>query len=184
MSGRRLVRIEAAATRPLRHAVLRPTMTLADCEYAFDEDPLTLHVGILAGGSLVGVGSILPDPHASEPVPGAWRIRGMAVVESLRGAGLGGAILGALLAHPARAREPRYVWCSGRVTALAFYRRHGFHQVGEIYDQPPLGPHAVMRREVAPTDGDLAPEPPARSCGPAPAREGGLSPWSAPGGCR
>ncbi len=42
------------------------------------------------------------------------------------------------------------LWCNARLPALPLYRRAGFAEAGEPWDDPELGPHVVMWRAVAP----------------------------------
>ena len=129
--------IPATATRALRHEVLRPHQPPATIVYAHEEHPDTLHLGAFAEEELVGTGTIHPDGD------GVFRIRGMAVREGLRGAGIGAAILEGLVAH-ARSRDAALVWCNARTPARTFYARAGFVAVGEVWDEPHLGPHVRM----------------------------------------
>jgi GNAT superfamily N-acetyltransferase len=79
--------------------------------------------------------------------PDAWRLRGMATAEGLRGAGIGTRLLRAAVDH-VRAEGGTLVWCNARVGALAFYEREGFTAAGERYEDPELGPHVPMQRDL------------------------------------
>lgn len=137
MDQPRVVPITAAQTRPLRHEVLRPHQPAATIVYEHEAHPDTLHLGVFEGDALVATGTIHPDGD------GVFRIRGMAVREGRRGAGLGRTILAGLLAH-ARSRHASLVWCNARTSARTFYGRAGFLVVGEEWDEPHLGPHVRM----------------------------------------
>jgi GNAT superfamily N-acetyltransferase len=125
-------------TRPLRHAVLRPTMGVEDL--AAHESPRTFAVGAFAGVELVAVGFIVPEGG-----PGAWRIRGMATEPRWRGRGAGTLLLEALLRH-ADARGAARVWCNARIAARSLYGRAGFRTVSAQFELPDIGPHVVMER--------------------------------------
>lgn len=86
--------------------------------------------------SVVGTGRLLPDGHIGR----------MAVVKNWRKHGVGGAILEALVTA-ARERGHEEVALSAQTHALAFYRRHGFVEEGEVYDDAGI-PHQAMRRSV------------------------------------
>lgn len=133
----RLRPIAAAETRRLRHLVLRPHQSPETIVYDAEEDPDTLHIGAFLGPELIGTGTIHRDP------PDRFRIRGMAVLEAQRGAGVGSAILERLIDH-ARSRGASLIWCNARVPALSFYERSGFVPVGERFDEPHIGPHSRM----------------------------------------
>jgi ribosomal protein S18 acetylase RimI-like enzyme len=72
----------------------------------------------------------------------------MAIIEELRGAGLGRAVLERCLDH-ARERGARVVWCNARTGAIGFYERLGFEVVSEVFDVPVIGPHVRMARRIA-----------------------------------
>ncbi len=129
--------ITAAETRPLRHAILRPSQPPEDCVYRLDDEPASGHFGVFADGQLVGIASIYRQSD-TEGDPLAWRIRGMATREKYRGRGHGGALLAACLRH-ARERGGRRVRCNGRSTVLGFYSRFGFVVRGEEFEIPGLG---------------------------------------------
>lgn len=89
-----------------------------------------------AGGRVIATGRLLPDGHIGR----------MAVLRTARGAGVGGAVLQALIAEAARRGLPE-VALNAQTHALAFYRRHGFEAVGEVFMEAGI-PHRAMRRTV------------------------------------
>ncbi len=89
-----------------------------------------------AGGRVIATGRLLPDGHIGR----------MAVRRAARGAGVGGAVLQALIAEAAR-RGLREVALNAQTHALAFYLRHGFEAVGEVFMEAGI-PHRAMRRTV------------------------------------
>jgi GNAT superfamily N-acetyltransferase len=151
------VSVEAVAARdtwPLRKRVLRPHAQGDAVVLGGDDDPLTLHAGARdATGALVGVATVSPQPCPWAPDrEGAWRLRGMATDEDLRGQGVGALVLDAALRH-VRERDGKLVWCNARVGALAFYRRAGFVEAGDLYVDPDLGPHVPMQLDLGGDDG-------------------------------
>ena len=93
-------------------------------------------IACYAEGRVVATGRLLPDGHIGR----------MAVLRAARGAGVGGAVLQALIAEAAR-RGLREVALNAQTHALAFYRRHGFEAVGEVFMEAGI-PHRAMRRTV------------------------------------
>ena len=89
-----------------------------------------------AGGRVVATGRLLPDGHIGR----------MAVRRAARGAGVGGAVLQALIAEAARRGLPE-VALNAQTHALAFYLRHGFEAVGEVFMEAGI-PHRAMRRTL------------------------------------
>ena len=87
-------------------------------------------------GAVVATGRLLPDGHIGR----------MAVAAPLRGKGVGGAVLEALVAEAARAGLAA-VALNAQVHALAFYRRHGFVEHGDVFMEAGI-PHRAMRRTL------------------------------------
>lgn len=139
--------IAATDTRPLRQHVLRPHQAPEALVYPGDDAPDTLHVGAYLDGQQVGVASVLREAPPGESDPAAWRLRGMAVLPGLQGAGRGRALLEACLAH-ARARGGALLWCYARTSAAGFYARLGFAAQGAEFELPGIGPHLVMSRRL------------------------------------
>jgi predicted GNAT family N-acyltransferase len=152
------IKVEAVApeaTYPLRHRVLRPYLAFEEMRPQPGElDPGAVHLAALApDGEVVGTAVLLREPFAQLAGNGdAWRMRGVAVADGLRGQGIGGRLLDRVLRHVA-GQGGGLLWCNARVPARRFYDRAGFRAVGEQWDEPHTGPHVTMWRTVAP-DGD------------------------------
>jgi predicted GNAT family N-acyltransferase len=100
-------------------------------------DPQCVHaLARIADGAAVGTGRLLPDGHIGR----------MAVLAAARGLGVGSALLTALM-NAARERGEREVVLSAQTHAVAFYRRHGFAEEGEVYEDAGI-PHVDMRRRL------------------------------------
>jgi ribosomal protein S18 acetylase RimI-like enzyme len=141
--------IRATDACSVRAEVLRPHWTPERCNWPFDHDPLTLHLGGLASGELAGVASFIPDPKPElledlglDPHL-LYKLRGMATREQYRSRGVGSAVLDEGM-RLLRERGVAAVWCNARVSAQRFYERHGYVSWGEVFDNPPVGPHIVM----------------------------------------
>jgi predicted GNAT family N-acyltransferase len=104
-------------------------------EMELDEhDAVSLHaLAVDAAGTVLGTGRLLPDGHIGR----------MAVLRQARGAGVGSALLRALL-RAARDRGEREVLLSAQTHAIPFYERFGFVVDGEEYDDAGI-PHRWMR---------------------------------------
>jgi GNAT superfamily N-acetyltransferase len=150
--------ITAAETRPLRQSVLRPGRTLEELVYPGDDDPGCAHFGAFDdAGRLVGIATVFPDPAPANlrgvmpdtafTPAGAFRLRGMATLPEVRGAGYGRALMEACFDH-ARAQGGEYLWCNARVNAAGFYRSIGLEAFGDAFDIDLIGPHYVMGRTV------------------------------------
>ena len=126
-----------ARAAAIRHDVFVDEQKVpADIE--LDEfDAVSLHALALdAAGTAVGTGRLLPDGHIGR----------MAVLASARGAGVGAALLQALLAA-ARERRMREVRLNAQTQALGFYQRFGFTPEGDVFDDAGIA-HKAMRRSL------------------------------------
>jgi GNAT superfamily N-acetyltransferase len=148
------VRIETVPpelTFPLRWRVLRPDHSAEEAVLPGERDADAVHLAAFdADGQVVGAAVLLPErfeqmPHRAD----AWRLRGMATDERLRNRGIGRLIVRRAIEHVA-ARGGGLLWCHARLPAQAFYERAGFTPVGERWNEPRLGPHITMWREVPP----------------------------------
>jgi len=96
-----------------------------------------LHALAYLDGVAVGTGRLLPDGHIGR----------MAVLKSCRALGVGGAILQRLVDEAVR-RGMRSVVLAAQTHAIAFYRKHGFSVVGEVFEEAGI-PHQEMRRALS-----------------------------------
>lgn len=115
------------AALALRHEVFVAEQGLPQALASDDADTGALHA--LAVNRL---GQVLASARLLAPAPGVARVGRMAVLQSLRGSGVGRAVLDRLLAA-ARARGDRQAVLAAQATALPFYRRAGFAAVGAPY---------------------------------------------------
>ena len=97
------------------------------------EDPEALHLlAEAADGQPVGTGRMLADGHIGR----------MCVLRHHRGRGVGSALLAGLL-HRVRCEGYPAPYLNAQVSAAAFYRRHGFSAVGEVFTEAGI-PHVRM----------------------------------------
>lgn len=138
--------VPSEATHDLRRRVLRGGRADSDVVFAEDKVPSGFHLGAFDGaGRLVGVGSFSPEPTPYRPGAVAWRLRGMAVDESVQGQGVGTALLEEAVRR-VRAAGATVLWANGRDTALGFYERHGWvvHGDGFVTGDVDLPHHVVV----------------------------------------
>lgn len=104
-------------------------------EMEWDEmDCVSLHAVVFgANGQAIATGRLLPDGHIGR----------MAVISAMRGAGIGGAILEALM-QEARKRGDKTVILHAQTHAEPFYASHGFMREGEVFMEAGIR-HVRMR---------------------------------------
>ena len=141
--------VDAARTRELRRAVLRPNLALTD---ALPGDDVTgaVHVAALDDdGTVTCTCFVFADPCPWLPDRPAWHLRQMATLPERRGQGLGRAVVDAA-AEYARAHGADVLWCNARQTAAGFYLNLGFAQHGGVFtDAQHVIPHVRMWRELS-----------------------------------
>ncbi|MBA3707748.1 MAG: hypothetical protein H0W83_02880 [Planctomycetes bacterium] len=74
----------AEALVPLRHAILRPTLTVADARFPGDLEATTIHLAAIVRGRVLGCASFMAVPFEGRE---AYQLRGMATDPVIRGAG-------------------------------------------------------------------------------------------------
>jgi predicted GNAT family N-acyltransferase len=135
-------RVPVETIRPLRRAILRPTRPPEKSVYPQDDLPDTVHVAAYDdAGTVVGCVTVFPQEYGDEPK--AWRLRGMATTEEMRGVGVGRQLLDAAI-ETIRSEGAPLLWCNARQNAEGFYERFGFVGVGDRFEIPVAGPHRVM----------------------------------------
>lgn len=147
LESMRIAFIKARDTWPLRHLVLRPHMTLEDCDYPNDRNPDSFHLGVYHRDQLVCIGSFYAE--RAEGLRGwrQYRLRGMATHPDHRGRGAGAQLLRFAVDHLAHLKAD-VLWCNARQEAMGFYTRLGFEVQGPPFDIPGIGEHFLMHRRV------------------------------------
>lgn len=154
-SAPRVERCTTAQILPLRLAVLRDGTLSQDANYSEDEFPGAVHLaireqtdGTSTDGIVIATSTWIPRPYPFDqatPPATALQLKGMAVATTVQSRGLGAALLAAGL-ELAASLGASCVWARARDSALYFYERHGFDEVGEqfIDEVTGLGHHIVV----------------------------------------
>jgi predicted GNAT family N-acyltransferase len=138
-------------TLALRKAVLRPHLLESEVfELADDRDPTTVAFGaVTPEDEVIAVARISPEPPPfDQRASAAWRLRGMAASPGVRNAGVGTAVLQRVIDRVA-ASGGGILWANARLGARSLYERAGMQPWGEEWEEPDIGPHIVMWRDVA-----------------------------------
>ena len=139
--------ITAAEARAVRLPVLRPGLPPESAIFDHDDDPRTRHFGAFDGGRLFAVATSFPEACPVRPGARAWRLRGMATLEDMRGRGAGAALV-AESVRAALGTDATLMWCNARLGARSFYEGLGFMTVGDRFELPVGGPHYVMIKNL------------------------------------
>jgi predicted GNAT family N-acyltransferase len=127
----------------LRHQVLRQGLPRQAAWFEGDDHTEAMHVGAYDGQKLIGCATLHPSTWEDQP---AWQLRGMAVAEECRRAGVGRRLLEFIDSQIAQNPSRRVLWCNARVPAAGFYQKMGWIVVSEIFEIPTAGPHYRMVR--------------------------------------
>lgn len=148
-AGEPMVRVECgdwaaqqAEAMRLRHAVFAQEQGIPAALMSDEADAGAVHaLALNRAGLAVGSGRlvVLPD--------GSGKIGRMAVHAGLRGAGVGGALLQALV-QAGRERGARTLVLHAQATAEGFYRRAGWQAEGPLFEEAGV-PHQAMRLGLA-----------------------------------
>ena len=143
-----VVALDAVGTHELRRRVLREDDAAATVAFDGDDEPGTVHLGVLDGDTLVGVSSWYWRPFPEQPSDRDRQLRGMAVDQTRQQRGAGATLLAAGVDR-ALADGALTVWARARDTALGFYERNGFEVVGDGFvDATTALPHHIIRRRA------------------------------------
>ena len=138
--------IHVEQTYALRHELLVPHLTLADCHLPGDADEQTRHLGAFEGERLIGIMSVYAVAHPSfnaAIAPHSWQLRAIAVMPAQRQCGIGRALTDAAL-QVCREQHGQRIWCNARASVLDFYTRLGWRKQGARFIIPNIGPHYLM----------------------------------------
>jgi len=132
---------QGAAAQVIRHTVFAAEQGIQADLMCDEADATAVHalafnrMGVpVASGRLLAAG------------PGVAQIGRMATVAVLRGAGVGAAVLQALL-QAARQRGDHEVLLHAQTSAVGFYRRAGFVEQGPVFEEAGVA-HQTMRRHL------------------------------------
>jgi GNAT superfamily N-acetyltransferase len=132
----------------LRVKVLRKDTPVTHCNYPEDAYEDVVHLGVRHADIVIGTSSWFRKECPDLVGETAVQLKGMAVDESLQGSGLGALIISAGVAHALNCGA-NVVWARARDSALGFYLRCGFTEIGPGYVDEPTGmPHHNVYRRV------------------------------------
>jgi predicted GNAT family N-acyltransferase len=128
----RVVDLTADQTHELRRTELRGGRGGDAVVFDGDDEPTTFHLGVSVADELVSISTWMLRRYPDLPQHAGHQLRGMATRPSARGSGVSSTLLRAGLRRCSE-QGSIVVWARSRVTALAFYERHGFEPRGHEY---------------------------------------------------
>lgn len=140
--------IPSSQAVPLRMSIMRPDEPKEKSIYPLDESDDALHLGTVKNGELVGIASIFKEDATRKDLPNAWRLRGMATLEAVRGEGHGKQILEMIIDYIAY-QGGGHLWCNARLDVAGYYEKAGLQIEGDPYDVEGHGQRVFMWREIA-----------------------------------
>jgi len=128
---------------PIRNEVLRPGLSIESCYYPEDSRDGVFHLIAEQNEVAVGIASFYPEKHPEFTQANSWRLRGMATVDEVRGAGFGIQLLQKGI-EECRHKGADLLWCNARTSALGFYQKLNFGIKGDEFMIENIGPHFLM----------------------------------------
>jgi len=125
----------------LRHRVLRAGLPRESAIFDGDTFPNTVHVIASKNNQIVACATFLLNTYENRP---AWQLRGMAVDETVRGTGIGAALLQFGIQMLLEISPVCEFWCNAREPAVKFYERQGWKIVSDRFEVPTADPHFRM----------------------------------------
>ncbi len=111
-------------------------------------DAQAFHVLAMAGKHAIGTGRLVALPQAPDGEQGTWgRVGRMAVLQSNRKGGTGSRLLQALEAE-ARRRGLAGILLHAQLSAMEFYKRHGYEPYGAVFEEAGM-PHLEMKKRLS-----------------------------------
>lgn len=111
------------------------------------EDARAHHVLAMQAGHAVGTGRLVMLTNAPEGESGSWaQIGRMAVLQANRKGGVGSLLLKALEEEALR-RKVSGILLHAQLTAMDFYKRHGYAPRGAVFEEAGM-PHLEMTKRL------------------------------------
>jgi len=139
--------IASTKTYLVRLPVLRKGKAIESCIFDGDDLETTFHLGIYLENELVGVCSFFRNNSKLISAEFQYQLRGMAILETQQGLGLGTIILRHGESILKQQNTP-IIWCNAREKAINFYKKMGYNFIGEPFEIKDIGLHYRMYKEL------------------------------------
>lgn len=136
--------IEAQDTYSIRQTVLRPGKPISECHFSGDYDDGTFHLGIYQNLNLIGVASFMKNSNPFFENHSQFQLRGMAILPNFKTKGYGSLLLKEGEQKIDLEQKAAMLWFNARITAVDFYKKHGYQCIGSTFEVPGVCEHIVM----------------------------------------
>ncbi|HSM63201.1 MAG TPA: GNAT family N-acetyltransferase [Gillisia sp.] len=141
-------KISASATYPLRSQVLRPGRPVSECYFHGDDEEDSFHLGVFKNETIIGVASFIKNSSPFFDPEFQYQLRGMAVVPEFKGMGKGALLLKEGESMISEKNPDPFLWFNARMSAVEFYKKHGYQTFGNKFDVPGVCEHILMFRHL------------------------------------
>lgn len=132
----------------LREIVFIEEQSVPESMERDEDDATALHVLAMASGHAVGTGRLVVLAQPPQGEVGKWgRIGRMAVLQAYRRSGVGSRLLETLESE-ARKRHIDGIMLHAQLSAMDFYKRHGYVPNGAVFEEAGM-PHLEMKRRLS-----------------------------------
>ncbi|MBL8952279.1 MAG: GNAT family N-acetyltransferase [Myxococcaceae bacterium] len=112
-----------------------------------EDDAHAHHLLAVDKGHAIGTGRLVPLKAPPEGETGTWgRVGRMAVLQAYRKSGVGSRLL-RMLEDEAKSRGMVGIMLHAQLSAMEFYKRHGYEPHGAVFEEAGM-PHLEMKRRL------------------------------------
>ena len=115
--------IDASETFVIRQKVLWPDLPIENCMLSDDNNGI--HIGAFDGGTLIAAASVFKDHDQ-------YRLRKFAILPENQRQGVGADML-IYICNMLQEMDAKLLWLDARATAIKFYEKLGFEQIGTTF---------------------------------------------------
>ncbi len=139
--------IKKEDTYEIRHKILRTNKAFETVKFDTDEYDGTFHIGVFDKRKIVCVVSFSLEQFLEFGSTKEYRLRGMATIDEYKKMGAGS--LAVCFAEKILIENGYdFIWCKARTNAIEFYKKLGFKQRGDIFNNMDLGSHVIMYKNL------------------------------------
>lgn len=135
-------------TYSVRHDVLRKGKPIETCQFEGDDLHTTHHFGYFLNNELTGIISIFKNNNSIFASNNQYQIRGMAVLELHQKKGIGESLV-IYCEEYCKKMQADLIWFNARTTAVGFYKKLGYTEVGTSFEIKDVGEHYLMTKNIS-----------------------------------